>query len=298
MLTEEQLQLRKKGIGGSDAAKIAALSRWGTAYDVYQDKLGLSEPRQQTEAMKVGHRLEPMILDYYENHTGNKVKRDNDSVFSKKNPFMLATIDGIVTDKNIIVEAKTSKYEKDWGEEGTCDIPDDYLCQVAHYCAVLNVPRADIIVFFKLSETYKLYHYKRTEGLEAALIKKEKHFWENHVLKQIPPAITKPAQAKSHYKFAEDVQAVADKEAFKKWEKLKKLNEKKKQLLALEDEIKTDLMLKMGVASELVDACGNKLTTWKNVSANRFDTTEFKKTHPDLYKKFTKESHTRRFLTY
>ena len=41
MRTEWLLE-RKKGIGGSDAAKILGLSPWGTALDVWADKVGES----------------------------------------------------------------------------------------------------------------------------------------------------------------------------------------------------------------------------------------------------------------
>ncbi len=296
MLTPEQLELRKKGIGGSDAAKVAGLSRWGTPFEVYQDKLNLAEARETTEAMKIGSALEPIILDKYESLTGHHVKRDNETIFNKKNKFMLATVDGLVTDKNIIVEAKTAKNSNGWGEARTCDIPVDYLCQVAHYCAVLDVPTAHIIVFFKFNESYELYKYDRNENLETALVKKECHFWNNHIVPQIPPAITKVSQAKVAYKFAEEVTAFADNETKKKFGKLRSLINKKKELEALEDELKTDLMLTMGVASELKDGEGNKLISWKNVTSERFDTTQFKQSNPDLYRQFVKEQTIRRFL--
>src|SRR5690606_37257359 len=41
MPRDEWLELRRKGIGGSDAAAIVGLDRYRSAFDVYADKLGL-----------------------------------------------------------------------------------------------------------------------------------------------------------------------------------------------------------------------------------------------------------------
>jgi len=41
--------------------------------------------------------------------------------------------------------------------------------------------------------------------------------------------------------------------------------------------------------------CGDRVITWKEVSAKRFDSTTFKKAHPELVEHFTKESTFRRF---
>lgn len=297
MLTKEELKIRQSGIGGSDAAKVCNVSHYANAFDVYQQKLGLASPQEMTDAMKVGVAMEPVILDKYEEITGNRVKRDFAPMFSRKHSFMLATLDGMVTDKNIIVEAKTARNRREWGTTGTCDIPIDYLFQVAHYCAVYNVPQAHIITYFKFQQTYDLFIYDRNERLEEALIQKEKAFWENHIIARVPPAITSLKQARTVFDFAnDDVTAVAVEEIEEKLRHYRRIEERKKQLMQKQEELKIDLMLAMGVASKLVDEFGVNLATWKNVESNRFDSASFKKDHPDLFKQYTTKQHTRRFL--
>ena len=68
-LTDE----RRKGLGGTDAAKVLGLSRFGGPADLYMEKLGLSAELVQTEAMEMLLRLIrdlPGSLDYLSRHAG------------------------------------------------------------------------------------------------------------------------------------------------------------------------------------------------------------------------------------
>lgn len=296
MITKEQEELRRLGIGGSDAAGVAGLSKWHTPLDIYNKKMGLKPEQKETEAMKIGAALESVILDKYEELTGNIVERDLPTVFMPKHDFILANVDGFVRDKNIVVEAKTARNKDGWGAPGSCDIPIDYLCQVAHYCAVFNAPEAHIIVLFKFNETYEIYKYKRNENLEQALLKKEQQFWENYILKNTPPPVTTIKHARMAFNSAQQAKAYADDEAKQKFSELLKVIEQKKKLQEIEEQIKLDLMLKMGVSNELVDEAGQKLVSWKNVSSQRFNSVLLKKSNPDLYSQYCATQTTRTFL--
>ena len=48
MLTTEQLEARKKGIGGSDVASILGLSPWKSQYQLYLEKRGELEEEPLT----------------------------------------------------------------------------------------------------------------------------------------------------------------------------------------------------------------------------------------------------------
>lgn len=295
MITEEQKKIRKQGIGGSDAAKVCGQSKWGTPLTVFNEKIN-DKQTKETEAMRIGSALEPMIIKKYEELTGNNVKTGLDILFNKNNKFMLANIDGIVSDKNIIVEAKTAKNKKGWGTPGTCDVPVDYLFQVAHYCSVYEISEAHIIVFFKDSSKYDIFKYYRNDNFENAIIKKEKNFWENHVLKNLPPPATKIKDVRIKYDLSEEKTSFADDETITKYNKLLDILKSKKQIEEQEESLKIDIMLKMGVSSELKDNFGNKLISWKNIENNRFDVSKFKIENPDIYNQYVQKQSMRRFL--
>lgn len=296
-LSNDVLEIRKKGIGGSDAAKVAGCSNFGTALDVYNDKLGLSPPKKDNIHMMRGRALESTVLEQYQATTGNKIITKLDTVFSQTHPFMLATLDAITEDNQIIVEAKTARCRKDWGESGSCDIPVDYLLQVVHYCAVYDVDVAHVFVLFDMPRLFDLFVYERDERLETALIKKEEQFWNNFIIPNVPPPITALREARIAYaKTDNTLKAIIDSASFSKFKKYIDNTKDIKRLESEQESLKIDLMLAMGGAAILQDAFGINVATWKGVETNRFDSVSFKKSHPDLYKKFVKTTHTRRFL--
>ena len=61
MSREEWLKLRKKTIGGSDAAAVVGLSKWASPYSVWADKTGKVPDKEDSEAMRQGRDLEEYV---------------------------------------------------------------------------------------------------------------------------------------------------------------------------------------------------------------------------------------------
>src|SRR5690554_2691682 len=135
MTREQWLEERRKGIGGSDAAAIAGLSRYRSPIQVYMDKLGLIEPPEENEAMYWGRKLEDIVAEEFSIRTGLKVRRRNAILQHPEYPFMLANVDRLIVGKNEGLECKTtSAYRADeWKDDG---IPWEYAIQCYHYMAV------------------------------------------------------------------------------------------------------------------------------------------------------------------
>jgi predicted phage-related endonuclease len=70
---EESSELRARGIGSSDAPKIANLVKWRTPYQLYMERIGLVEPQDAGEAAYWGTKLEPVILSNYAEQSGLNV---------------------------------------------------------------------------------------------------------------------------------------------------------------------------------------------------------------------------------
>lgn len=75
----------------------------------------------------------------------------------------------------------------------------------------------------------------------------------------------------------------------KEWEDL--AEEAKAKVEALKDEIKEE-MLKQDKEEMTV---GRYIVRWTSVLSNRFDTTEFKRVAPDVYKAYVKQVSSRKF---
>lgn len=190
---EKWLEERRKGIGGSDCAAIIGLSRFKTAFDVYADKLRLVPSKEDNEAMRQGRDLEEYVAQRFCEETGKKVRCKNQILKNSNYPFALANVDRIIVGEDTGLECKTAnvlslkRYKN--GE-----YPEEYYCQCMHYMAVTGYSKWYLAVLIFGTE-FKIFEIKRDEEEIAALMKAESEFWENHVLKKIPPP---PAGAKSN----------------------------------------------------------------------------------------------------
>lgn len=64
----EWLQLRKNGIGGSDAGAICGLNPYASPLSVYMDKTGGLEEKEDNEAMRQGRDLEEYVARRFWKH--------------------------------------------------------------------------------------------------------------------------------------------------------------------------------------------------------------------------------------
>lgn len=293
MLTESQLIDRKRGIGGSDAAAVCGMSKWMTPLDVYIDKTSEEIKEIDNKYVYWGNMLEPIVAQQYSIETGKSLS-GSVSAQSKEYPFMLANVDSTISDGGIL-ECKTAdaRMSKQWGEIGTDSFPDEYLLQCAHYAIVFDAPYVDLAVLIGGND-FRIYTYQRNKNLEKSIIDKEKEFWEENVLKMIPPPpqnvddLTKIAKTNGNMKIVNDSIKKLLHELQNIESTIKNFEEKK-------DTISFSVKEIIGDHDGLIDEYGIHLATWKIQQANRFDTTLFKKAHPDIYKKFSKQSTSRVF---
>jgi putative phage-type endonuclease len=101
MSREQWLQVRKQGIGSSDAAAACGLNPHMSMLELWMIKTGRmqNQPDQPTQnsysPLYWGNQLEPLIANYYQHKTGHKVRKVN-AVLQHPDPdkhFMLANLD-------------------------------------------------------------------------------------------------------------------------------------------------------------------------------------------------------------
>tara|TARA_B100001248_G_scaffold239629_1_gene205052 strand:- start:29849 stop:30766 length:918 start_codon:yes stop_codon:yes gene_type:complete len=291
--TPEWLEVRRSGIGGSEAAAILGVSKYNTPLDIYMQKINGSHT-PDNEAMLWGRVLEPVIRDQYAERTGRKVLDTHQIVRSKKHPFMLASLDG-VTEDNRLLEIKTTRFPDNWGEEGSDEIPDNYLVQVQHYMAVTGLQVADIAVLIGGSD-FRLYEVEADKELQQILINQEKLFWNNLKEGNAPDPFNAEDVALL-YKHSKEGEVEADNLLYEKIEQLKNVQAQQKSYAAEEKEIKTAIQLHMGEYDTLTYQ-GKKLCTWKSSKpSKRFDSKSFKADYPGMYADYCIEgTASRRFL--
>lgn len=145
-LTQEQLQARQKGVGGSDSAAALGLSSRKTMRQLYHEKRGEVLPDVfDEEVIWWGNALEPVVRQKYAEVTGNVVRLPTATIWHPEYDFMCANIDGFVDNRNPRrgYEGKTAFHSIGWGEEGTDRVPMDCLIQTQHYMVVIP----ELVVF-------------------------------------------------------------------------------------------------------------------------------------------------------
>jgi len=291
------LEERRKGVGGSDVAAILGLNPWKTAYRVYQEKRKEVEDWQGNDATEWGKRMEPAIRQFYSDVTGRSVRLPDKIMYHSKYPFMLASLDGF-TDDHRVVELKTARSGKDWGEPGTNEIPDYYALQCQHYLIVTGFEVADIVVSIG-GGSPNLYEVLEDKELQGMIIDAEADFWQR-VQEGNPPDVVTYADAVQRYGLNTATGAVvADEDAIKNILALKALQTKIKEMELIQEEIKGRLITFIGDSGDaIVDADTNYLITYKLAKGKTmFDAKALKKDMPDIYKMYLKTGGaTRRFL--
>lgn len=291
---QEWLKYRKQGIGGSDAGAVCGLNPYRTAIEVYQDKRSEEVEEFDNEAMRQGREFEAYVAKRFEEATGKKVRRANAMFYDEKNPFMLADVDRMVVGENTGLECKTaSPYMADKWKDGK--IPLSYQIQCYHYMSVCNADAWYIAVLI-YGRDFKYYKLERDEEMIADLVRIEKDFWEQYVLKgQIPsPDGSKIADSviAEYYKksVAESIPLTGFNEKLYRRQELAEIishmDKEKKQ-------IEQELKLYLGNAEEAENE--QFRVSWKSVTSNRLDEKRLKEEEPQIYEKYRKPVMSRRF---
>lgn len=277
---------RRKGIGGSDAAASVGLSKWMTPLQLFYDKLGQLQ-RDETESMRWGTLMEPVVRQEYANRTGHSVTVPDVIYQHRQHKFAIVNLDGIV-DIGRVYEGKTSRTGEGWGEPGTDEVPGEYNLQVQHGMAITGLPAADIAVLIGGSD-FRIYCVEADLELQAMLLEAEAAFWQM-VEQQTPPDTETPTDVRLRWRLATGKKVVADEAATAATIELKQLKMAMKAAEEREEELKAQLQSFMKDAAELHTESGAALATWKNVNLQpKFDVKTFRAEQPELFAKYLRD---------
>lgn len=295
MTRQEWLWNRKKGLGGSDASAILGFNPWKSAFELYIDKTSDYVEEIDNEAIHWGNVLEDVVAQEFTRRTGKKVRRRNQTFKHPEHPFMIANIDRDVVGENALLECKTTNAFNSDAWEGE-QIPPAYMCQVQHYMAVLDYEKAYIAVLIG-GQKFVWKEIPRHDGFIEEMISLEKHFWEEHVVKGIPPEIDGSPSASEllNKMYPEDngetIMLQSD-DAEKLIEAIDSIKSEVKEKQSLQKEYENKLKLMIGDATTGVTPRFE--VNLKKVEQNRLDSKMLRKELPDIAEKYTKTSSYRR----
>jgi putative phage-type endonuclease len=293
--SEDWKNIRKLGLGGSDAGVATRCNKYSSWGKLYLEKTNKVPGFKGNAATDFGQKMEPIIREQVEKlilfHEGNVVK-----VFevlgtykSKEKPFMVANIDGLIEHPvhgfaGLEIKTANSNQIPYWENNS---VPTSYMAQIQHYMYVLGLNC--FYVFFLLDGNIDFRFVERNEDIIKDIIKNEELLWSFILTDRPPPANEFDAESIGlFYKDAGKEYIETDisfNEKISEWisikKEIKKLEEKKD---ILEEEFKQIINSNAGLKT-------NKfIINWGSFKRVGFDTKKLEAEHPEIYKEYLKET--------
>lgn len=202
-LSPEWHEERRKGLGSSDAAAILGLSTYARPIDIYLEKIGEAEPREDTVFTDWGRRLEPIIAQAAEDAINEGRPSDARVRFTQWTAaihcrdwwpaFTHLDRRGRVDGPMAGLECKSAMSTKGWGDPATVSvadahevIPPAYAIQVGHHLLCTGYTAVYVAALIGYRD-FRLYRVERDDAWLADLLADERDWWERHVVAGVPP---------------------------------------------------------------------------------------------------------------
>lgn len=182
-------------IGASDIGIIMGVSPFKTPFELWCEKTQKIKPENldEKDSVRMGKVLEEFVAQEYAYRNNVSVRRAPKVYVHPDYPFFKAHADRLVTGTEKGLECKTtSEYNKDkWNG---ADIPETYILQCQWLMGLSGRKEWDIAVLIG-GNKYKDKPLKFDKELFDLMLEKALIFWNENVLKDIPPELT-PADDK------------------------------------------------------------------------------------------------------
>lgn len=290
---DQWLEVRKGGIGSSDAAAAVGLCPYKSQLELWMEKTGRTDPAAPHPGMDDprfwGSLLEPYVAVAYQQKTDRKVRRVNAVLQHPTLPFMLANIDReVVGDPDVqILECKTAgEFGSRLWKEG---VPEYVQLQVQHQLAVTGKAAADVAVLL-CGQKLEVHRIERDDEVVARLVVLESRFW-NYVESDTPPPADgseSAAKALRHLYRGDDatLDFTGDVQLGRKFDAFAELTDEIAAKTQAAERLKQELQQAMGDACRA--AFPNGVVTFKRAKDGvRFDSKRLAADHPELFTRYT-----------
>ena len=261
---EEWLAERGKGIGASEVGALLGLSPYETPFSLWLKKTGQIEPEPENVAMKLGHYLEPVVAQLWEEETGEKVIKASAADIIYVHPeydYMRATPDRIVRGRKKLVEIKTTVTQVD-----PEDIYPHWLCQCQFQMYVTGIHDCDL-AYLVQGRYFGYINVPYDEEFAEYIAERVKEFWNENVLGGKQPDLVSVADFTM--KGSEPGTTIdADEETLSHIFSVVSLNDGISAAEKMRDTHKDAVKLYMGEAESLT-VNGKAIATWKTGARGR-----------------------------
>lgn len=290
------MNTRMKSIGGSEVGAILGVDEYSSPYKVWLSKTGREDTSVDNKYTKAGLILEPAVAEFFEKETGYRIIKQSANqrtYYHPQFPFLSGTPDRRYIGKTIgqaILECKTTQVTYD-------EPPEKWFIQLQWYLGIVGM-RSGALAWLERGLDFKFREYEYDNDFFEYLVEEVRKFWENHVLKDVPPDPISIEDINSIYKrHNEGLLIDATPEVLAVYEELKTVDAILKEAEKRKEELTGSLKMFMRDAEAIIHNA-RSLVTWKtSKSSMLFDRDKFKAEEPELYNKYLIEKEgSRRFL--
>ena len=288
------LKNRQLSIGGSDIGAILGLSKFRSALAVWMEKTGKEVKALDSLPLRFGSFAEEFVASEYTRHTGVDLIHEESIYLHSQYSFMSAHIDRFVHGDGLsnaatrLLECKTANpfARGEWGEPGTDQVPMSYLCQCIWYMAITGIEQCDLAVLFGNSD-FRIYEITRDLELEALIIERALHFWNEYVLKDTPPPARTEDDYQALFKKSDPSKTIeANSKTVELIRQLQSLNTQSGDVEEQITQIKQHIMNEMKEA-EVLRYQGNVIATWKAPKPSfRLDSKRLEAEEKEVFERF------------
>lgn len=297
--TQASKQVRNQGVGASECAAILGIDPRRSAYDLWLMKTGKLEEGADdvvSEQAEIGNLIEPTVAAIFESRMGIRLVKPT-GTYKAANRIMFANLDRQVAKAergNEPCELKSSGIIEGWGEEGTDMVPDMVAVQVTAQMLCSGSTAAWVArLAARFGLSFFSYRLLLNNDLAAIVEDRVCSFWDNYVVKDIPPPDSDPSYelvsrairqtGKSVPVDAGLVTAFND------------LREKRLELERAEEAAKARLVAAMGDAE--VGTCPGLVVSFKQITTRKLDGAALKEAMPEIHDKFVRPNTYRKLTT-
>ncbi len=299
---------RHKYVGGSDLPALLNISAYKTQYELALEKAGIRPTEfKGNEYTRYGQLLEPLIRDYINNAYGTNFKEDTNT---NEEHHIRSNCDGLDKEQELLLEVKTNNGKKE-------DLTE-YIVQIQLYLHQFGIENCYLAQYTRPSDFYSGIDYGvhnadeyfnvnfDPDSLEVSLVEKDEKL-TTHILKEIELFWQRvdwlkanPAATEGEYYTCMKIGVYDQKFYLKTMTNVEKLEAKLEKM----EETKAKLKQEKEILFAIMDTFNfNSIKTDKmtisKVDATvkqTFDTTTFKKEHPDIYEGYLKESEVKGYV--
>lgn len=188
-LPDLKLLPERSGIGSTVISAIVGLNPYKTKFDAWLDLKGNAPAQEQSDLMKWGLRMEPVIASAYADETGNVIVKPQGVYQHPKFGFMTGSPDYFLRDKPEGIDAKNIRFKtEEWGEEGSDKVPAQYLIQAQWFMTLFKAQAWSIPALFGGSKL-EIFRIEQNDRLEASLLEAAEEFWNRYIIGSEEPTI-------------------------------------------------------------------------------------------------------------